>query len=174
MGGHWDQVLVKPPWLPMFTRCSRYLYTLIMADKGKAEKLKQSLPPSLQKKEIWASDGREPTALDDNGGWCKKWLHRRGTLDWPSSNAEIMQRNLAIFLFWKKTSIRSKLTSIFQGFCVFDWFWVDGNVDAIYTCICDVLTKASVAGCWKVTCSWEWFEIVALKVTYISLYMRTE
>eukprot|EP00435_Cladocopium_sp_Y103_P028168 s617_g7.t1 len=33
-------------------RCSRYLYTLIMTDKTKAEKLKQSLPPSLQKKEI--------------------------------------------------------------------------------------------------------------------------
>lgn len=33
-------------------RCSRYLYTLLMADKAKAEKLKQSLPPSLQKKEI--------------------------------------------------------------------------------------------------------------------------
>ncbi|CAK0809671.1 unnamed protein product [Prorocentrum cordatum] len=33
-------------------RCSKYLYTLIMSDKGKAEKLKQSLPPSLQKKDI--------------------------------------------------------------------------------------------------------------------------
>ncbi|CAK0818797.1 unnamed protein product [Prorocentrum cordatum] len=33
-------------------RCASYLYTLIMADKSKAEKLKQSLPPSLQKKDI--------------------------------------------------------------------------------------------------------------------------
>eukprot|EP00405_Crypthecodinium_cohnii_P060667 CAMPEP_0195000342 /NCGR_PEP_ID=MMETSP0326_2-20130528/57_1 /TAXON_ID=2866 ORGANISM="Crypthecodinium cohnii, Strain Seligo" /NCGR_SAMPLE_ID=MMETSP0326_2 /ASSEMBLY_ACC=CAM_ASM_000348 /LENGTH=69 /DNA_ID=CAMNT_0040001813 /DNA_START=85 /DNA_END=294 /DNA_ORIENTATION=+ len=33
-------------------RCSRYLYTLVMADKNKADKLKQSLPPSLQKKEL--------------------------------------------------------------------------------------------------------------------------
>eukprot|EP00401_Gymnodinium_catenatum_P047405 CAMPEP_0117489178 /NCGR_PEP_ID=MMETSP0784-20121206/16900_1 /TAXON_ID=39447 /ORGANISM="" /LENGTH=69 /DNA_ID=CAMNT_0005283895 /DNA_START=32 /DNA_END=241 /DNA_ORIENTATION=- len=33
-------------------RCSRFLYTLVMKDKDKAEKLKQSLPPSLQKKEI--------------------------------------------------------------------------------------------------------------------------
>ena len=33
-------------------RCSKYLYTLVMKDKDKAEKLKQSLPPSLQKKEI--------------------------------------------------------------------------------------------------------------------------
>ncbi|CAE8645608.1 unnamed protein product, partial [Polarella glacialis] len=33
-------------------RCSTYLYTLVMTDKAKAEKLKQSLPPSLQKKEI--------------------------------------------------------------------------------------------------------------------------
>lgn len=166
MGGHWDQVLLKPPWLPMFTRCSRYLYTLIMADKGKAEKLKQSLPPSLQKKEIWASDGRETTALDYAGGWCKKMAgHRRGTLDWSSSNGYLF--------FVEKNFLRSKLTSIFQGFCVFDWFWVDGNVGAIHTCICDVL-KVSVAGCWKATCSWQWFEIVALKVTYISLYMRTE
>ncbi len=33
-------------------RCSTYLYTLIMPDKSKADKLKQSLPPSLQKKDI--------------------------------------------------------------------------------------------------------------------------
>eukprot|EP00441_Pelagodinium_beii_P037312 CAMPEP_0197648880 /NCGR_PEP_ID=MMETSP1338-20131121/28014_1 /TAXON_ID=43686 ORGANISM="Pelagodinium beii, Strain RCC1491" /NCGR_SAMPLE_ID=MMETSP1338 /ASSEMBLY_ACC=CAM_ASM_000754 /LENGTH=69 /DNA_ID=CAMNT_0043222947 /DNA_START=76 /DNA_END=285 /DNA_ORIENTATION=+ len=33
-------------------RCSTYLYTLVMTDKAKAEKLKQSLPPSLQKKEV--------------------------------------------------------------------------------------------------------------------------
>ena len=33
-------------------RCSKFLYTLCMADKSKAEKLKQSLPPSLPKKEI--------------------------------------------------------------------------------------------------------------------------
>eukprot|EP00401_Gymnodinium_catenatum_P047479 CAMPEP_0117524564 /NCGR_PEP_ID=MMETSP0784-20121206/35312_1 /TAXON_ID=39447 /ORGANISM="" /LENGTH=69 /DNA_ID=CAMNT_0005320719 /DNA_START=86 /DNA_END=295 /DNA_ORIENTATION=- len=33
-------------------RCSRFLYTLVMKDKDKAEKLKQSLPPSLQKKEL--------------------------------------------------------------------------------------------------------------------------
>lgn len=28
-------------------RCSRYLYTLVITDKEKAEKLKQSLPPGL-------------------------------------------------------------------------------------------------------------------------------
>uniref|UniRef100_A0A087Y9F1 Large ribosomal subunit protein eL38 n=1 Tax=Poecilia formosa TaxID=48698 RepID=A0A087Y9F1_POEFO len=27
-------------------RCSRYLYTLVITDKEKAEKLKQSLPPA--------------------------------------------------------------------------------------------------------------------------------
>ena len=27
-------------------RCSKYLYTLVVADQAKAEKLKQSLPPS--------------------------------------------------------------------------------------------------------------------------------
>ncbi|XP_057311773.1 60S ribosomal protein L38-like [Hydractinia symbiolongicarpus] len=33
-------------------RCSRYLYTLTVQDKEKAEKLKQSLPPGLQVKDI--------------------------------------------------------------------------------------------------------------------------
>uniref|UniRef100_A0A1I8AAR5 Large ribosomal subunit protein eL38 n=1 Tax=Steinernema glaseri TaxID=37863 RepID=A0A1I8AAR5_9BILA len=32
-------------------RCSKYLYTFVIQDKGKAEKLKQSLPPGLQVKE---------------------------------------------------------------------------------------------------------------------------
>merc|ERR1712112_790194 len=32
-------------------RCSRFLYTLKITDKEKAEKLKQSLPPGLQVKE---------------------------------------------------------------------------------------------------------------------------
>jgi len=29
-------------------RCSRYLYTLVVTDKEKADKLKQSLPPGMQ------------------------------------------------------------------------------------------------------------------------------
>ncbi|KAI6213587.1 60S ribosomal protein L38 [Aphelenchoides besseyi] len=33
-------------------RCSRYMYTLVVADMTKAEKLKQSLPPGLQVKEL--------------------------------------------------------------------------------------------------------------------------
>lgn len=33
-------------------RCSRYLYTLVVKDKAKATKLKQSLPPALAVKEI--------------------------------------------------------------------------------------------------------------------------
>ncbi|MFH4984258.1 hypothetical protein AB6A40_010967 [Gnathostoma spinigerum] len=33
-------------------RCSKYLYTLVIKDKEKAEKLKQSLPPGLQVKEL--------------------------------------------------------------------------------------------------------------------------
>ncbi|CAD7076662.1 unnamed protein product [Hermetia illucens] len=33
-------------------RCSRFLYTLVVFDKEKAEKLKQSLPPGLQVKEV--------------------------------------------------------------------------------------------------------------------------
>lgn len=33
-------------------RCSRYLYTLVLPDAEKAEKLKQSLPPGLKVEEI--------------------------------------------------------------------------------------------------------------------------
>merc|ERR1712142_1429652 len=33
-------------------RCSRYLYTLKVSDKEKAEKLRQSLPPGLMVKDI--------------------------------------------------------------------------------------------------------------------------
>uniref|UniRef100_A0A8C3KK74 Large ribosomal subunit protein eL38 n=1 Tax=Calidris pygmaea TaxID=425635 RepID=A0A8C3KK74_9CHAR len=35
-------------------RCSRYLYTLVITDKEKAEKLKQSLPPGIP----WPLEGR--------------------------------------------------------------------------------------------------------------------
>uniref|UniRef100_A0A8D0C363 Large ribosomal subunit protein eL38 n=1 Tax=Salvator merianae TaxID=96440 RepID=A0A8D0C363_SALMN len=33
-------------------RCRRYLYTLVITDKEKAEKLNQSLPPGLVVKEL--------------------------------------------------------------------------------------------------------------------------
>lgn len=33
-------------------RCSRYLFTLVVADPNKADKLSQSLPPGLTKKKI--------------------------------------------------------------------------------------------------------------------------
>ncbi|KAJ3333791.1 60S ribosomal protein L38 [Blyttiomyces sp. JEL0837] len=33
-------------------RCSRFLYTLVVSDAEKAEKLKQSLPPGLTVKDI--------------------------------------------------------------------------------------------------------------------------
>ncbi|KAJ3091217.1 60S ribosomal protein L38 [Quaeritorhiza haematococci] len=33
-------------------RCSKYLYTLVVSDAEKADKLKQSLPPGLQIKDI--------------------------------------------------------------------------------------------------------------------------
>ncbi|XP_053454085.1 60S ribosomal protein L38-like [Nycticebus coucang] len=40
-----DNVKFKVP-------CSRYLYTLVITDKEKVEKLKQSLPPGLAAKEL--------------------------------------------------------------------------------------------------------------------------
>ncbi|KAK4467146.1 ribosomal protein L38e [Cladorrhinum samala] len=33
-------------------RCERFLYTLVLKDSEKAEKLKQSLPPNLQIKDV--------------------------------------------------------------------------------------------------------------------------
>ncbi|AEO62677.1 3e50d281-0aa9-4067-a56c-9f4e46c4d281 [Thermothielavioides terrestris] len=33
-------------------RCRRFLYTLVLKDSEKAEKLKQSLPPNLQIKDV--------------------------------------------------------------------------------------------------------------------------
>ena len=33
-------------------RCAKYLYTMVIDDPEKAEKIKKSLPPSLNKKEI--------------------------------------------------------------------------------------------------------------------------
>ncbi|KAL2916320.1 60S ribosomal protein L38 [Polyrhizophydium stewartii] len=33
-------------------RCSKYLYTLVVSDAAKADKLKQSLPPALKRTEI--------------------------------------------------------------------------------------------------------------------------
>jgi large subunit ribosomal protein L38e len=33
-------------------RCTKFLYTLVVEDNDKAEKLKQSLPPGLQVKEL--------------------------------------------------------------------------------------------------------------------------
>lgn len=51
-----DAKLVKIRKRPTETkfkiRCSRLLYTLVVKDSEKAEKLTQSLPPGLQRKEI--------------------------------------------------------------------------------------------------------------------------
>ncbi|KAI5867307.1 ribosomal protein L38e [Durotheca rogersii] len=42
----------KPAQTKFKVRCKRNLYTLILKDSDKAEKLKQSLPPNLQIKEV--------------------------------------------------------------------------------------------------------------------------
>ena len=43
----------KSPGIVKFKiRCSRYLYTLCVTDAEKADKLTQSLPPGLQRKDI--------------------------------------------------------------------------------------------------------------------------
>jgi hypothetical protein len=42
---------INPP-LSTQVRCSKYLYTLCVTDSEKADKLRQSLPPGLQVKDI--------------------------------------------------------------------------------------------------------------------------
>ncbi|EKX53163.1 large subunit ribosomal protein L38e_1, cytoplasmic, partial [Guillardia theta CCMP2712] len=43
----------KAPGVTKFkVRCSKYLYTLCVTDSEKADKLRQSLPPGLQVKDI--------------------------------------------------------------------------------------------------------------------------
>ena len=42
----------RTPVVKFKIRCSRYLYTLRVSDAEKADKLKQSLPPGLQRKDI--------------------------------------------------------------------------------------------------------------------------
>ena len=42
---------INPP-LSTQVRCSKYLYTLGVSDSEKADKLRQSLPPGLQVKDI--------------------------------------------------------------------------------------------------------------------------
>lgn len=51
-----DAKLVKirkrPDTTKFKIRCSRYMYTLVVKDPEKAEKLTQSLPPGLERKDI--------------------------------------------------------------------------------------------------------------------------
>ncbi|KAI1338974.1 putative 60S ribosomal protein L38 [Xylariaceae sp. FL0016] len=42
----------KPSQTKFKVRCSKHLYTLILKDNDKAEKLKQSLPPNLAIKDV--------------------------------------------------------------------------------------------------------------------------
>mmetsp|Transcript_28003 Transcript_28003/g.38888 ORF Transcript_28003/g.38888 Transcript_28003/m.38888 type:complete len:80 (+) Transcript_28003:64-303(+) len=48
----------KGPTVKFKVRCSRYLYTLCVSDPAKVEKLKQSLRPGLDVKEITAKSGK--------------------------------------------------------------------------------------------------------------------
>ncbi|KAL1869719.1 hypothetical protein VTK73DRAFT_2960 [Phialemonium thermophilum] len=44
-------------------RCERFLYTLVLKDSDKAEKLKQSLPPNLQIKEVPKKNARGKSSI---------------------------------------------------------------------------------------------------------------
>ncbi|CAG0920106.1 unnamed protein product [Notodromas monacha] len=46
-------------------RCSRFLYTLVVTDKEKADKLKQSLPPDERSEPVEDGSDSFPAALDD-------------------------------------------------------------------------------------------------------------
>ena len=49
-------------------RCTKYLYTLVMMDKEKADKLKQSLPPGGRGGEERGGEGREGWDIVERGG----------------------------------------------------------------------------------------------------------
>ena len=46
------KIMKTKEYVKFKVRCSRYLYTLVVTDAEKADKLKQSLPPGLNVKEI--------------------------------------------------------------------------------------------------------------------------
>lgn len=51
-------ILKKPQETKFKIRCSRYLYTLTVKDKTKAERLTQSLPHTLTKTEVKSRRGK--------------------------------------------------------------------------------------------------------------------
>ena len=46
------KIMKTKDYVKFKVRCSRYLYTLVVTDADKANKLKQSLPPGLNVKEL--------------------------------------------------------------------------------------------------------------------------
>uniref|UniRef100_A0A6I8P0A0 Large ribosomal subunit protein eL38 n=1 Tax=Ornithorhynchus anatinus TaxID=9258 RepID=A0A6I8P0A0_ORNAN len=67
-------------------RCSRYLYTLVITDKEKAEKLKQSLPPGQETDPGSTALWRSPGALLICGIDCLLLsCHPRIQPCWPSA-----------------------------------------------------------------------------------------
>eukprot|EP00041_Stephanoeca_diplocostata_P005179 m.57767 g.57767 ORF g.57767 m.57767 type:complete len:74 (+) comp15619_c0_seq1:2-223(+) len=46
------KIMKTKAYVKFKVRCSRYLYTLVVTDADKAEKLKQSLPPGLTVKDL--------------------------------------------------------------------------------------------------------------------------
>merc|ERR1739842_279152 len=51
-------------------RCSRFLYTLVITDKEKAEKLKQSLPPGLHQGAQVTRAARRQTPSEEPRSFC--------------------------------------------------------------------------------------------------------
>ena len=49
-------------------RCQKHLYTLVLKDTAKAEKLKQSLPPSMRRPECHFPDLYLPSDPSNDGG----------------------------------------------------------------------------------------------------------
>lgn len=52
-------------------RCERYLYTLVLKDQDKAEKLKQSLPPGMR-----STNFTLPKSISIHKNSCDNWLTR--------------------------------------------------------------------------------------------------
>merc|ERR1712212_1248354 len=103
-------------------RCSRFLYTLKITDKEKAEKLKQSLPPGLQVKElkyIFSLICKTGNVLQPlNSCQCSScFIEGVNTEIGPDTYLNVMK------LGGKKVAITEKITG---GFMISEYV-VDGN-----------------------------------------------
>ncbi|GJQ71988.1 putative ribosomal L38e protein family [Trypoxylus dichotomus] len=87
-------------------RCSRFLYTLVIVEKEKAEKLKQSLPPGLQVKEqsqyeVWVPSYTTSDISKDESprkGLTKKTFIARTTINFlPIKEENVFRKRSSLY-----------------------------------------------------------------------------